>query len=264
MGMLSNHNPQLRSDVHVTTRRCRSIVVAGAAGGIGSAIVRHLVSSGDEVTGIDRDQEMLTALASDLAPSGSFTALTADLEIASDVAEVMETACQRSGHLDGLVNAAGVISRHDIRTLDVSEWDRVININLRAPFLTIKASLPYMSEGSVIVNITSIQATIASADLPHYSASKGGLAQLTKSLAICLAPEGIRVVAVAPGTTATRMNEARRQNADLNAAYLSRIPLGRLVDPVDVAKVVAFVLSDAARSITGSSVVVDGGLLATR
>jgi NAD(P)-dependent dehydrogenase (short-subunit alcohol dehydrogenase family) len=247
----------------VTAPTERLVIVTGAAGGIGSAVSREVIGAGMRVVGLDSDRDGLQQLQAEM-PAGRFTALTVDLRDAEQTSVALHDVGARLGPIGGLVNAAGVISRRTIRELDVAEWDRVLDINLRAAFVTARACVPYMRAGAVIVNVTSIQATIANGDLPHYAASKGGLAQLTKSLAVALAPDGIRVVDVAPGTTDTPLNAARRQDPDTAAAYLRRIPLGRLVDVVDVARTVIFLLSPAARSITGTSVVVDGGLLATR
>jgi NAD(P)-dependent dehydrogenase (short-subunit alcohol dehydrogenase family) len=238
-------------------------VVTGAAGGIGSAVTRRLVDAGMRIVGLDNDHSGLRDLEAALGAE-HFVALPVDLRDAEQTSAAVHDVGARLGPIGALVNAAGVISRHTVRDLDIAEWDRVLDINLRAAFVTARACVPYMQPGAVIVNVTSIQATIANGDLPHYAASKGGLAQLTKSLAVALAPDGIRVVDVAPGTTDTPLNAARRRDPQVNDAYLRRIPLGRLVDPMDVAHTVAFLVSDAARSITGTSVVVDGGLLASR
>jgi NAD(P)-dependent dehydrogenase (short-subunit alcohol dehydrogenase family) len=247
----------------VTAQRSRLVVVTGAAGGIGSAVVREVIDGGARVVAVDSNRAGLQDLETELA-TDQFIALPVDLRDAERTSAALHDVGTRLGPIDGLVNAAGVISRRTVRELDIAEWDRVLDINLRAAFVTSKACIAYMSAGSVIVNVTSIQATIANGDLPHYAASKGGLAQLTKSLAVALAPDGIRVVDVAPGTTDTPLNAARRQDPQINGDYLRRIPLGRLVEAIDVARTVAFLLSDAAGSITGTSVVVDGGLLATR
>lgn len=239
----------------------RRAVVTGAAGGIGSAIARRLVGDGLLVAGIDNDDSALRQLSDDLGDGfhPSQVDLLDDVAVAGKIESF-----GADGGIDVVVNAAGVISRRDIDTLDLAEWDRVLGVNLRAPFVVVKATLPYLSEGSVVVNITSIQARVAGAELVHYATSKAGLEHLTKGLAVALGPRGIRVVAVAPGTTATAMNAQERSDPNTYARYVSGVPLGRIVDPAEIAAAVAFVTGPEASSITGTTILVDGGRLASR
>jgi glucose 1-dehydrogenase len=246
-------------------REARVVLVTGAAGGIGGAVARSRVQAGDVVLGVDINRNGLQLVASDVLGSrGTFHPQVVDITSDEGVYDLAGLVRREFGRLDSLVNAAGVISRHTIHDLDIAEWDRIVGINLRAPFVLTKACLGLMPRGSVIINVTSIQSEVANGDLPHYAASKGGLKQLTKSLAVSLAPDQIRVVAVAPGSTDTGMNAADRADPAVQAAYLARIPLGRLVEPAEIAEVISFLLSAGGRSITGTTVVVDGGKLATR
>lgn len=243
--------PDLRGD---------KVLVLGAGGSIGSAICRELVDCGAEVVGLD-----LTIPDDD--PSSPVRYGRVDLADPAQVTTSIDEAVAMLGGLDGLVNAAGVLSKSAPLDLPLSEWERIMDINLRGPFVASQAAARHIlsrENGGYIVNITSVLAHRGRSDLAHYSASKGGLTQLTKSMAVAYGRAGLRVNAIAPGairsTISGRDGEEERQTREVTA----RIPLGYIGEPEDISGVVAFLASRAARYITGTTVVVDGGTLAMR
>jgi NAD(P)-dependent dehydrogenase (short-subunit alcohol dehydrogenase family) len=245
------------------TAGMRRAIVTGAAGGLGSAIVARLLRDGLAVSGIDINAAELSVLEERMA-SDRFDTFAVDLASAVAISEAVEQIGSREGGVHVLVNAAGLISRRSLDELDVEEWDRVMAVNLRAPFLASKSCVRHMGPGGVIINITSTQAYVASAETLHYAVSKAGLEHLTNALAVSLGSRGIRVAAVAPGTIATSMPGHERSQAELQARYLREIPLGRLAEPDDIAGVVSFLAGADAGSITGTTIVADGGFLVQR
>jgi glucose 1-dehydrogenase len=178
------------------------------------------------------------------------------------------------GRLDTLVNNAGIVKGSNFDDLSVAEWDQVFAVNSTGPFLVSQAARPLLEQGaaargddstSAIVNITSVEAhiVIASSGHPqvHYNASKGALLMLTKALAIECASTKIRVNAVAPGFIETPFTKAVLENPEAVKFLLDRTPLGRIGRPSDVANAVAFLASDEASWVTGTTIHVDGGWL---
>jgi NAD(P)-dependent dehydrogenase (short-subunit alcohol dehydrogenase family) len=244
-------------------------VVTGGAQGIGRAIVEKLAREGARVTFLDRDEGAGAAAARELGErAGRVGFVRADVTREAEVEKAMRGVAGREGRLDVLVNNAGVNAYFDATEMTEADWDAVFAVDLKGAWLCAKHALPVMkrAEGGAIVNIASIHAGLTIAGMFPYAAAKSGLVGLTRSLALDYAPAGIRVNAVLPGWTRTRLvEEWFRMQPDPGEAerrVLAVHPLGRLALPMEVANHVAFVASDEASAITGAALAVDGGLSA--
>lgn len=236
------------------------VVVTGAAGGLGAAIAETAVRQGASVALLDLDAGRLHEFAKRLARLGPLGAWTADVAVYSQVEEAVKDVGKHLGPIAVLVNCAGILRDAFVTEIDDSDWDRMLNVNLKGPFNCIKAILPGMIEhrrGS-IVNIASLGAKSSwSFTGAHYCASKAGLIGLTKQVAKQVAEHNIRVNAVAPSTARTSMTKGR--STQQLESISQRIPLGRLASPEDVAMAVLFLASSKASFITGYTLDVNGG-----
>ena len=230
-------------------------LVTGAGSGIGRAAARRLAAEGARVVGVDRVANGLEE---------TFAGLEADW-VASDVRSADATQALRDhGPFDILVNAAGILRRHDLLEHPHDEWMLTLDVNLRAPFrLAREFARDHIESGrpGVIVNVCSIESFTAAPRHAAYTVSKSALLMLTRALALELAEHGIRVNGIAPGVTATAMNAELRADASRAGALLAQIPLGRFAEPEDQAAAICFLASDDGAYITGSVLPVDGGFL---
>ncbi len=242
----------------------RVAVVTGAAQGIGAACAERLASDGATVALWDVDEARGEALAASLRQRGHGAQfMLCDVSRASDVEAALAATVQRCGAVDALVNNAGIFKAANFLDITEADWDAVLDVNLKGAFLVGQAVARVMPEGGAIVNLSSVNGVLAIPSIASYNASKGGINQLTRAMALALADRGIRVNAVAPGTIATELAKNAVLGSDeARARILSRTPMRRLGEPSEVADVVAFLLSSAAGYMTGEIVVVDGGRLA--
>ena len=238
-------------------RNKRKVLVTGGSSGIGAAIAQVFASNGDLVvaTGATKEEVERAQVQSE-STAISFQEL--DVQDGSAV----QACIDEIDSLDVLVNCAGVIRRNAEHEPEV--FADVIDINLNGSMRVCTAAREKLKQRKgCIINTASMLSFFGGGLVPGYSASKGGIAQLTKSLAIAYAPDGIRVNAVAPGWIATQLTQALQDDRTRSEAILSRTPLGRWGEPADVAGPVLFLASDAARFVTGVVLPVDGGYLIT-
>ncbi len=246
----------------------RVALVSGGAQGIGFAIGARFAEAGARVFLLDRDEGAGTAAAAQLSaahPQTPVEFVAADLLIPEQIERAMHALRGAAGRIDVLVNNAGIEVEQDFAATSVDTWDRVLGVNLRGAFLLTQMALPLFPDtGGAIVNISSIHATHAFVGSLPYACSKAGLLALTRNLALELGPRHIRVNAICPGYVDTRLwDEYLRQAADpaaLAAATAALHPVGRRGVPPDVAEAALFLATDGAAFVTGTDLVVDGGL----
>jgi meso-butanediol dehydrogenase/(S,S)-butanediol dehydrogenase/diacetyl reductase len=244
-------------------------IVTGAASGIGRASSMAFAREGAKVVVVDRNESGgEDAVATITAEGNEAWFARADVARETDIARVVEDTVARWGQIDILFNNAGVVLVKGIDEMLEEEWDRVMSINVKAAFLAIKHVVPHMrrSGGGVILNTGSIASLAGQVGTPAYSASKGAIALLTKSLALDLGRDRIRANCICPGITDTPMlrehlghgSEGERRIR----TRLSRVPLGKILSPEDVARAAVYLVSEESEGITGILHVVDGGLTA--
>ncbi|MEI7444047.1 MAG: SDR family oxidoreductase [Burkholderiales bacterium] len=240
-------------------------LVTGGAQGIGLACATRFADEGAKVVIVDLDA---TRGAAAVEAIGADRALFVEGDVAASgaAARALEATLARFGGVDVLLNNAGVTHSADFLDLAEADFDRVLGVNLKSYFVFGQAVAKWMVDArrsGSIVNMSSVNAVLAIPNQVPYCVSKGGVAQLTKVMAISLAPKGIRVNAIGPGTIATELARAVVLGSPAaERTLLSRTPLGRLGEPEEVAKVAAFLASDDASYLTGQTVYPDGGRLA--
>lgn len=249
----------------------RRAIVTGGAMGIGRAVAARLVQAGAQVAIADLDGEAAEVTAKELADAGHVVrAVQADVSVEADAQRLVDTAVDWWGGVDLLVNNAGIFPTAPVLDMTVEAFARVIDVNLQGVFLcsrTVARHMVDQGEGGRIINITSVDALHpSSVGLAHYDASKHGVWGFTKNLALELAPHRIWVNAIAPGGIATPgvSHMASAPGADseeILRRFLARIPMGRMGEPDEIGKAALFLASDMASYMTGSQVVVDGGVL---
>ena len=242
----------------------RSVVITGGAQGIGEACARRLTADGAAVALWDVDDAQGHALAATLTATGArATFQHCNVASAADVNAALAASVAALGRIDGLVNNAGIFKAAPFLDISEADWDAVIDVNLKGHFLcgqAIAQQLVAQGGGGAIVNMSSVNARLTIASIASYNASKGGIDQLTRVMALALTEHGIRVNGVAPGTIATELAaKAVLTSDEARARIMSRTPMKRLGEPDEIAAVVAFLLSDAASYMTGETVLVDGG-----
>ncbi len=239
----------------------KTIVVTGASGGIGRAIVTGLLNEGGRVLALGTDEAKLGALSAELADQRLSTAVL-DLRDVPAIGRCVREAIKRLGRLHVLVNCAGIAYEVPVLEISVEQWDDIIATNLSGAFFMSQAVARHMVEqgGGSIVNISSVDAFIAESPFADYNASKAGLVALTRSMAFELAHLGIRCNGVAPGFTMTPMMDNTSDQA-IYEQYMSVIPMRRYAMPEEQASVVLFLASDDSSYVNGVTIRVDGGML---
>lgn len=249
----------------------RVAVITGAAQGIGAACARQLAAQGCAVALWDVADTVGEALAAELQAAGARCRFQhCNVAVKAEVDAALEVTLQTFGHIDALVNNAGIFRAAEFLDITESDWDAVLDVNLKGAFLVGQAVARHMASrhasgqgAGAVVNMSSVNGSLAIPTIASYNASKGALNQLTRVMALSLADHGIRVNAVAPGTIATDLARSAVLTSDeARQRILSRTPMKRLGEPTEVASVVAFLLSDAASYLTGEIVTVDGGRMA--
>lgn len=235
----------------------RTVVVTGAGSGIGSEVTRLFLEEGARVLGADLDPTNVPAGASPFK---------ADVSNEADVNSMIAAAIEEFGHIDILCNNAGIGSVHDVLGCSLDEWERLFGVNVRGVFLGTKAVLPSMLERGfgVIVNTASVAGMMGLRDRAAYCATKGAVISLTQQVAVQYAGTGVRCNCVCPGTVDSPWVGNLLAQADdpvlARERLVARQPLGRLGQPTEVAKAILYLASEDASFMTGSSLVIDGGM----
>jgi NAD(P)-dependent dehydrogenase (short-subunit alcohol dehydrogenase family) len=244
-------------------------IVTGAASGIGRASAMAFAAEGARVTAVDIDgkggQETVARIR---AQGGEAEFACVDLRSEAAIKDMVEETAARWGRIDILFNNAGVVLVRPLEETSEEEWDRLMDINVKAAFLATRHTVPVMRRGGggAILNTGSVGSFIGQLGTPVYTASKGAIALLTKSLALDYGRDGIRVNCICPGITDTPMLREHMGSGEEGEARirerLARVPTGKILSPEDVARAAVYLVSDDSAGVTGILHVVDGGFLA--
>ena len=241
----------------------RTVIVTGAASGIGLGCAQRFSSEGANLVMCDVDEGKLKDVAAAL-PAERTLALRCDVSDASDVDRLVAAAVERFGALHVMVNNAGIASEGNVLEVPLDEWKKTIDTDLSGVFHGCRAALPeLLKTQGCIVNTASVSGLAADWGMSAYNAAKGGVVNLTRSIALDFGARGVRANAVCPSLTRTGMTEDMMDDADLIAKFMERMPIGRVAEPADIAAVVAFLASDDARFVNGVNLPVDGGVMAS-
>jgi NAD(P)-dependent dehydrogenase (short-subunit alcohol dehydrogenase family) len=243
-------------------------LVTGGASGIGAAIVKLFLEEGASVGLADIDADKAKATAAEVGALGPVHVVVGDVARMADGQRMVDETAATLGGLDVVVTAAGIPSRSRIAELSEEEWDRIIAVNLKGMYTVIHAAVPHLRRrgGGSIVTIGSEMGFVADPNAPAYNASKGGVIMFTKSIAVDLIAEGIRVNSLCPGITQTPLLDAEIATSPdpdaTRAEFAAWAPIGRSADPAEQAKAALFLASDESSFAVGTTLLVDGGYTA--
>jgi len=241
----------------------RVVIITGGAQGIGRACAERFLAEGAKVVIGDIDENRLAKTREELP---GVVTVVADVLKRADVERLVAEAVAAFGRLDVMINNAGIARNQDFLSITDEDFDTVIGINLRGALFGVQTAARQMiaqKTSGVILNMSSINALLANPSIATYAMSKGGMNQLTTTASIALAPHGIRVVGIGPGTILTEMVATAIMTSDAaRRGVLSRTPIGRCGEPSEIAAVAAFLASDDASYITGQTIYPDGGRMA--
>jgi NAD(P)-dependent dehydrogenase (short-subunit alcohol dehydrogenase family) len=241
----------------------RVALITGGSRGLGEAMAAALASAGADLMLVSRHEEEVQATAERLAAESGrrVRAVAADVAEGAAVSHMVDHTLSTFGRIDILINSAGINIRKPTLEMGDAEWDQVVDINLKAPFLCARAVAPHMiAQGrGRIINMSSMIGMVGLGGRAPYTSAKGGLILLTKTLALEWATHGITVNAICPGPFLTPLNEPVTRNPEANAAFLASIPLGRWGMPDEIGGMALLLASDAGSFITGAALAVDGG-----
>jgi NAD(P)-dependent dehydrogenase (short-subunit alcohol dehydrogenase family) len=243
--------------------------VSGAASGMGEAIACLFADEGAAVALIDVQADKGRAVADRITKCGGrVTFIHCDVRREDQVRKSIDETVKQFGGLHAVVNCAGIVQVKQLHELDVADWDRLMDINVKSIFLSTKHAIPHLRKNSrsYIVNIGSVGSFVSQSSTPAYIASKGAVMQLSKSIALDYAADGVRCNCVCPGITDTPMFREHMDKtpdpAAAIAARLKRVPMGVSLTPLDIAKSVLYFSCEDSAGVTGTTLIIDGGYLA--
>ena len=249
----------------------KNVLVTGATSGIGQAISAYFIAQGanvalnyrNEISKLDGTKDLISEACESNSDCGKILPVEADVSSETEIVRMFEETIAKFGSLDILINNAGIQNDAPSHELKTADFDKVIEVNLRGAYLCAREALKhFMSRGNggTIINVSSVHEIIPRPTYVSYSMSKGAMENMTKTLALEYAPQGIRVNAIAPGATATPINGSWTEDPQKRREVESHIPMGRVGTSEEMAAITAFLASDDAAYITGQTLFADGGL----
>ena len=250
----------------------KNVLVTGATSGIGQAIAAYFMTEGanvalnyrNDINKLDDTKDLISEICSQGKECpGRAVPVEADVSQEEDIVRMCRETIDKLGSLDILINNAGIQESTPSHELSAADFDKVMNVNLRGAYLCAREALKHFIEREyqgVIINVSSVHEIIPRPTYVSYSMSKGAMENMTKTLALEYAPQGIRVNAIAPGATVTPINESWTEDPAKRKVVESHIPMGKVGTAMEMAEITAFLASDSASYMTGQTLFIDGGL----